>query len=125
MFSVLSVKVRTVAGINLYLPPCQRRGLLFTAMNIAYDRLADLIHKPFSAIAAGLKQGSGDLNPDPHARMTSTLNAESVSFLDLLEKERGGDEERVCIIKYTKPRHDFSTIYIQLGPVWKSQSKVN
>lgn len=31
----LSVKVRTVAGINLYLPPCQRRGLLFTAMNIA------------------------------------------------------------------------------------------
>lgn len=58
--------------------------------------------------------------------MTSTLNDESVSFLDLLEKEKGGgDEERVCIIKYTKPRQDFSTIYIQLGPVWKSQSKVN
>lgn len=54
--------------------------------------------------------------------MTSTLNTESVSFL--VRKRKEGDEGRGCIIKYIKPRDDLSTtIYIQLGPVWKSQSK--
>lgn len=121
VFSVLSVKVRTVSTFTSHpvrdeVVPCSRLWTLLWQASWP-DLQTILCHSSwlFSRVL-------GDLNPDPHARMTSTLNAESASFLDLLGKEKEMKEEG--LLSSTLSLEMISLLYyIQLGPIWKSQSK--
>lgn len=57
------------------------------------------------------------MNPDPHARMTSTLNAESASFLDLLGKEKKEMKEEGLLSSTLSLEMISLLYYIQLGPI--------